>query len=108
DITVTGVDAVENTNPCNIIITRTWTFTDACDNSSSVTQTITVADVTAPVAPAAPASETYECIGDVPAPGSLTAVENCDGDITVTGVDAVDNTNPCNIIITRTWTFTDA
>ncbi|PWI31695.1 hypothetical protein DI383_03235, partial [Flavobacteriaceae bacterium LYZ1037] len=63
---------------------------------------------TAPVAPSAPADIAYECIADVPAAGDLTAADNCAGDITVTGVDATDNTDPCNIIITRTWTFTDA
>src|SRR5690606_9268983 len=88
DITVTGVDAVNNADACNVIITRTWTFTDACNNTSSVSQTITVTDTTAPVAPAAPADVTYECITDVPAAGSLTATDNCGGDITVTGVDA--------------------
>ncbi|WP_223033568.1 gliding motility-associated C-terminal domain-containing protein, partial [Hanstruepera marina] len=108
DIVATAVDSTNDTDPCNIIITRTWTFTDACDNSSSVSQTITVTDTIAPVAPSAPADITYECIADVPAPGDLTANDNCAGDITVTGVDNTDSTDPCNIIITRTWTFTDA
>ncbi|WP_449555746.1 HYR-like domain-containing protein, partial [Hanstruepera flava] len=107
DITVTGVDNTDSSDPCNIIITRTWTFTDDCNNSSSVSQTITVADTIAPVAPSAPADITYECIADVPAPGDLTANDNCAGDITVTGVDNTDSSDPCNIIITRTWTFTD-
>ncbi len=107
NITVLGVDDVDNTNPCNVIITRTWTFTDDCDNTSSISQTITVADNTDPVAPDAPADASYECLDDVPAPGELTATDNCSNDITVLGVDDVDNTNPCNVIITRTWTFTD-
>ncbi|WP_449555745.1 HYR-like domain-containing protein, partial [Hanstruepera flava] len=107
DITVTGVDNTDSSDPCNIIITRTWTFTDDCNNSSSVSQTITVADTIAPVAPSAPADITYECIADVPAPGDLTANDNCAGDITVTGVDNTDSSDSCNIIITRTWTFTD-
>ena len=108
DITVTGVDSTDNTDPCNVIITRTWTFTDSCSNSSSVSQTITVTDTTAPVAPSAPADIAYECAADVPAAGDLTATDNCAGDITVTGVDSTDNTDPCNVIITRTWTFTDS
>ena len=108
DITVTGVDSVDNTDPCNVVITRTWTFTDACLNESSVSQTITVKDTTAPVAPSAPVAASYECIDEVPAAGELTATDNCSPDITVTGVDSVDNTDPCNVVITRTWTFTDA
>ncbi|WP_191861105.1 HYR-like domain-containing protein, partial [Hanstruepera ponticola] len=107
DIVATAVDSIDNTNPCNIVITRTWTFTDDCNNSSSVSQTITVADTIPPVAPGAPADITYECVGDVPAAGDLTAVDNCAGDIVATAVDATDDTNPCNVVITRTWTFID-
>ena len=106
-ITVTGVDSVDNSNPCNLIITRTWTFTDACDNSSSVAQLIIVKDTKAPVAPSAPIDMAYQCIDDVPVAGNLTAVDNCSGNITVAGVDSIDNSNPCNVIITRTWKFTD-
>src|SRR5690606_15140990 len=108
DITVTGVDTTDNTDPCNVVITRTWTFTDSCDNSSYVSQIITVSDTTAPVAPQAPADISYECLADVPVPGDLTASDNCAGDITVTGTDSTDNSDPCNVIITRTWTFTDS
>ncbi|WP_272490625.1 PKD domain-containing protein, partial [Mangrovimonas futianensis] len=108
DITATAVDSMDDTDPCNIVVTRTWTFTDACNNSSSVSQTITIQDTTAPVAPEAPADITYECIGDMPAAGQLTATDNCAGDITATAVDSMDDTDPCNIVVTRTWTFTDA
>src|SRR5690606_41411217 len=90
-----------NTDPCNVIITRTWTLTDSCDNRSYVSQIITVSDTTAPVAPQAPADISYECLADVPVPGDLTASDNCAGDITVTGMDATDNTDPCNVIITH-------
>jgi gliding motility-associated-like protein len=108
DITVTGTDSTNNTDPCNVVITRTWTFTDACNNASSISQTINVSDNTAPIAPSAPATANYQCLADVPAPGDLTAVDNCQGDITVTGTDSTNNTDPCNVVITRTWTFTDA
>ncbi|MFD2551058.1 hypothetical protein ACFSQP_04440, partial [Bizionia sediminis] len=108
--TIIGVpaDVVDNTDACNIIITRTWTFTDSCDNTSTVSQTITVADTTAPVVPAAPADVTYECISEVPVAQELTATDNCGGTIMGVSSDVVDNTDACNILITRTWTFTDA
>ncbi|MFD2552749.1 gliding motility-associated C-terminal domain-containing protein, partial [Bizionia sediminis] len=108
--TIMGVpaDVVDNTDACNIIITRTWTFTDSCDNTSTVSQTITVADTTAPVAPNAPADVTYECISEVPVAQELTATDNCGGTIIGVSSDVVDNTDACNITITRTWTFTDA
>ncbi|MCF1193358.1 hypothetical protein LRR18_17345, partial [Mangrovimonas sp. AS39] len=96
DITATAVDSMDDTDPCNIVVTRTWTFTDACNNSSSVSQTITIQDTTAPVAPDAPADITYDCIGDMPAAGELTATDNCAGDITATAVDSMDDTDTCN------------
>ncbi|WP_276505062.1 beta strand repeat-containing protein, partial [Terrimonas pollutisoli] len=105
NITVTGVD-VQVVNGCGYTITRTWTFTDACGNTSSVSQTINVLDNTAPVAPAAPATQSFQCLADVPAPGILTATDNCSGNITSTGVD-VQVANGCGYTITRTWTFTD-
>jgi Cohesin domain/Dockerin type I domain len=88
---------------------RTWTFTDACGNSSSVSQTITVNDNTAPVAPAAPANVTLNCGDPIPAPVSLTAIDNCSGSITV-GPTEVTTPGGCagNSTIVRTWTFTDA
>jgi len=71
------------------VLVRTWTFVDACGNESSVTQTITVNDDTAPVAPMAPADVTVQCAGDVPAPVDLTAVDNCDGDIVASPVGVI-------------------
>ncbi|WP_207513765.1 HYR-like domain-containing protein, partial [Longitalea luteola] len=106
DITATGVD-VQVANGCGYTITRTWTFTDACNNTTSVSQTINVLDNTAPVAPAAPASQNFQCLADVTAPGTLSATDNCSGNITATGVDA-QVANGCGYTITRTWTFTDA
>ncbi|PJE39940.1 MAG: hypothetical protein CUR32_10890, partial [Flavobacterium sp.] len=70
--------------------TNTWTVTDACGNvSDKFTQTIRIQDTLAPVAPEAPATVTVACAGDVPAMVSLTAQDNCNGAITVEGVDAI-------------------
>ena len=109
-ITVEGVDATTPGNCPNTFTTiRTWTFTDACGNSSSVSQTIIVNDNVAPVAPSAPVNVTVTCAGDVPATISLTAVDNCSGAITAQGVDTVNPGTCANrFTITRTWTFTDA
>ena len=85
----------------------TFTATDACLNTSTSTATFTIIDSTPPSAPSAPSNITYECIDDVPAAGNLTGIDICGGAITVTGIDITDNSNSCNVIITRTWTFTD-
>ncbi|MBT8288436.1 MAG: T9SS type A sorting domain-containing protein [Bacteroidia bacterium] len=88
---------------------RTWTFTDTCGNTSSVSQTITVNDDTAPDAPAAPADVTVECASEVPAPVDLTAVDNCDGDITVSPTAQVTPGDCANTFtMVRTWTFSDS
>jgi hypothetical protein len=82
--TVLGSD-VSNGQTCPEIITRTWTYTDACGNTASATQTITVNDTIAPVLDPAPANATYQCINDVPAAGSLGWTDNCDGSGSVLG-----------------------
>ncbi|KAB1070327.1 gliding motility-associated C-terminal domain-containing protein [Tamlana haliotis] len=85
-----------------------FTVKDSCGNPSTTTATFTIEDTQAPNLPNTPSDITYECIGDVPDLGNLTTTDDCSGAITVMGTDAIDNTDPLNIIITRTWTFTDA
>ncbi|MBR9915965.1 MAG: hypothetical protein GYB32_14300, partial [Algicola sp.] len=89
-------------------IIRTWTAIDACDNQTSASQNISVDDNTAPVAPTAPADLNLECASDVPPPFDLTAVDNCDGDITVSPSAVVTPGDCANqFTMVRTWTFTD-
>ncbi|WP_066225405.1 gliding motility-associated C-terminal domain-containing protein [Formosa haliotis] len=108
EITVPGVDTEDNSDPANIIITRTWTFADACGNTSEVSQIITVNDQTAPVLDGpAPTDLTVQCITDVPAMQTLTATDNCSGTITSNGTETTNDTDACNIIITRNWIFSD-
>jgi hypothetical protein len=74
---VTYAEVRTNGNcPSNYTLTRTWTATDACGNTSSKTQVITVQDTQAPVLSAAPADVTVECDA-VPAAATLTATDNC-------------------------------
>src|SRR5206468_11533666 len=100
---------VADAQGCGYTITRTWTFTDACGNSSSASQNIHVKDTIAPVAPNAPAAANVQCAGDIPAGVQLTAQDNCSGSITVSPVDSapVADAQGCGYTITRTWTFTD-
>ena len=103
--TVTSADSAP-AGTCPAIITRTWTFTDACGNTATATQTITIDDQTAPVFAAAPVDITVECIGDVPPPFALGYTDNCDPAGTVTSTDSAP-VGTCPAVITRTWTFTD-
>ena len=105
--TVTGVDSPIPANLCGGTITRTWTYTDACGNVATATQTITINDTQAPVLDPAPADVTVQCVGDVPAMTDLNWTDNCDGAGTVTGVDSPIPANLCGGTITRTWTYTD-
>ena len=109
DITVSPTEVITPGDCDNsYVIVRTWTFTDGCDNTSEVSQTITVNDTTEPVAPAAPADELVECADEVPSAVDLTAVDNCDGDITVSPIEVVTPGDcPNSYVIVRTWTFVD-
>ncbi len=90
--------------PQESVITRTWTATDDCGNSSSCVQIITIVDTTAPEI-ACPDDVTFECtLGDA---GLATAIDNCDGQLAPTFSD-VDGRDECGLgTITRTWTATD-
>jgi len=95
--------------PNSFTLTRTWTFTDVCGNSSSVSQMITVDDTEAPIPPDAPEPVSVSCVDEVPNAVVLTAMDLCDGPI-----DAAPTTEilpgdcPNSFMMTRTWTFTDS
>ena len=109
-LNATYVDVTDNTDPCAVIITRTWTLTDDCGNTSTQDQTITVEDVTAPTF-TAPSALTINCeddATDLALTGDVTdESDNCSVGLNATYVDVTDNTDPCAVIITRTWTLTD-
>ncbi|MBP8156894.1 MAG: gliding motility-associated C-terminal domain-containing protein, partial [Flavobacterium sp.] len=109
EITAQGVDTITQGNcPNSFSVTRTWTFTDACGNSSSVAQTITVDDNVAPTFnETAPADTTASC-DNIPTAAELTATDNC-GNATVTMSETIIQGNcPSNYQIVRTWTAADA
>ncbi|KGO91334.1 hypothetical protein Q767_15965, partial [Flavobacterium enshiense DK69] len=104
DITVEGIDVITpGTCSNSYTVVRTWTFTDACNNTSSVSQTITVSDIIPPTLPEVPADLTVSCASEVPATLSLTAVDNCTGNITAESVDTlVQGDCPNSFVVTRT------
>jgi len=100
--------------PQEYTITRTWTATDACGNSTNCVQVITIDDSTAPVITFCPTDVTIECSESTDPTvnmtlGIATATDNCDGMPVVVYEDAsVPGECPQEYTITRTWTATDA
>ncbi|MBC7607223.1 MAG: SprB repeat-containing protein, partial [Burkholderiales bacterium] len=88
-------------------VTRTWTATDACGNTSQASQIINVRDNTAPIIAALPAPSTISC-SETPQFTQATATDACGSSFTLTSVD-VTNPGACAgaFSITRTWTATD-
>jgi len=97
--TITGSQSA-----CSYNIIRTWTATDACGNTSSASQTLTVVDNDAPVFNSNPNDITASC-DNIPSAPSVTATDNC-SDASIALV-VTDNGQNCPLVITRTWTATD-
>ena len=104
DLTLTAISGINNVNACGYDIERTWSATDDCGNSVSVSQVIHVVDTTDPILVNVPANDTVECDA-VPAPAQVTATDNCSTP-SVSMTQQV--TEGCPYTITRTWTATDA
>jgi len=104
---VTWTD-VTNTTGCAVIITRTWSAVDGCDQISTADQIImdVVDNASPPVITVA--DESYCIIGNGPAPDSApaTALDDC-GTATLTSTTA-SSVNGCIETVTITWTATDA
>ena len=89
----------------NYTIVRTFTATDACGNSTSASQTITVEDTTAPEL-SIPADYTAECSDELIL-DDATATDNC-GEVTIE-VSSEETAGDCDgsYTVTRTFTATD-
>ena len=91
---------------CPYTITRTYVATDACGNTATQVQVITVVDTTAPTLSSYPENDEVEC-GNIPDAPVLTASDNCDDDVQVE-FSEVNNPGGCVYTIIRTWTAEDA
>lgn len=109
-VTVTFKD-VKSEEQCinKFKLTRTWTATDVCGNSTTYVQLFTVNDTQAPVFTSdAPSPVTVGCEKDIPAAVTQIAADNC-GTPTITLSEVKSNVQCANrFILTRTWTATDA
>ncbi len=106
EVTVDVESVIEDGQCLNAFaIVRTYTATDACGNTTVLTQTITIQDTTAPEFTFVPADVTIDCGDDIPVDMAL-ANDNCDNDVSVTYEDETSG-DSCELIITRTFTATD-
>lgn len=103
---VTYIDS--STGECPIVVTRTFSVTDACAQTASSTQTITIENDVVPTL-VEPQDETVECgdSTDPTATGTAIVSEAC-GSVEITFND-VTTPGTCEgeYTITRTWTATD-
>ncbi|MBK8831720.1 MAG: T9SS type A sorting domain-containing protein [Saprospiraceae bacterium] len=109
-ITFVG-DVISNqTCPNRYTVTRTYLATDACNNTSTCTQIITVFDDTPPML-TCPAGVTVQCAALVPAPNIalVTSTDNCAGTAAITHVGDVISNQTCanRYTLTRTYRATD-
>jgi hypothetical protein len=107
-VTIAYSDSVATGCGMTKVISRTWTATDTCGNSTSGIQTITVRDTTKPLI-SCPPDVALECPANTSTnnTGVATASDTC-GSVTVRYNDSV--ATPCGAakVISRTWTATDA
>ena len=108
-ITVDGVDSiVQGDCPNSFTITRTWTFVDACQNTSSVSQTIIVNDELAPTLVGNLVAEINANCLKLPEVPVLQFVDNCSNTVTVVYTETpTEITETGTYSIIRTWTVSD-
>jgi hypothetical protein len=97
--------------PDQYTITRTYSAADACGNTATCSQIITVSDLSAPTV-ACPATATVTCASLVPAanPAGVITSDNCGGAATVTFLGDVTTLGICanQYTIARSYSATDA
>ena len=90
----------------NYTVVRTFTATDACGNSTSAQQTITVQDTTAPEFTSIPSDYTSECSDELIL-DDATASDNC-GEVTIeVSSETIAGDAAGNYTVVRTFTATD-
>jgi uncharacterized repeat protein (TIGR01451 family) len=114
ELQATFTDVIDDINPCELTITRTWSLADDCGNAAAdQVQIITVIDNTPPIFTRPPNTEIYiDLVCEYDASPSETGdvydeYDNCSVGLQATFLDVTDDTDPCNIIITRTWSLAD-
>ncbi|HEX7411535.1 MAG TPA: hypothetical protein VF298_05270, partial [Bacteroidales bacterium] len=90
---------------CPIIVTRTFSVSDASGNTATCSQIINVYHSTAPVVPACGAN-TVECLANAITPTTPSVVDACGATVSAVLVSTVDSPSPITCEGTRTYTYT--
>jgi len=117
DSSISSISYIDTqTGTCPIVVTRTFTVLDACNNSASISKTFTIDDTTAPVVnnTAGNLDATLECSDAIGIAAALalapTATDNCTASPTmnlVSDVTTADATCTNAYVRVRTWNFSD-
>jgi len=110
-----ALDEVRTDGACedSYVLVRTWTATDACGNTTSAQQVITIDDTTPPVLSGIPADLVGDCADGAGNPTTgVTATDNCDSDVEITFTEVNEDGSAAegcagDVVIIRTWIATD-
>ncbi len=93
---------------CGYIFVRTWTATDACGNSTTASQTITLSDDNNPVFISFPENVTITC-SELPYEGETPEAEDdCLGEVEISFTDEyLEADCPVAYVIERSWDAVD-
>ena len=108
-ITINDLTTPGGICPQESSVTRTWTATDDCGNSTSCSRTISLTDNTPPVLTCPTVVSPMECPAALAFPPA-TATDLCDANplITINDLTTPGGICPQENTVTRTWTATDA
>ena len=109
DLDISAISGISNVTDCGWDVEKSWTATDDCGNTTTVSQIIQFIDSEAPLLIGVPADSTVQCDA-VPLAANVTATDG--GDIEFTevitpGEPAMVGHPPCGWTVERTWRATD-
>ncbi len=106
-VTISYIDGDLEGDNCFASFTRVWTATDACGNSVSDEQIISIEDNVGPVLIGIPGNMNQQC-GEIPEPPLVVAFDVCQDDSVTVLFNEVIYGQGCQKAVFRTWTAIDS
>ncbi len=103
-VDLTYEDTENSADSCQREVSRTYTATDVCGNTSTFNQTIMFIDETAPVISEVPILR-YQCDSEIEEPVFPEAIDDCSE--VLMSYEDTEEIIGCRRVITRTWTAED-